>query len=148
MMIKIDDKSYSLKLFRVNTANIEKAKELARELGGLLFGLDDTEHESIFPVAFYNACVRWHFGEAISRRFEYEFLVCLTGKTQLAPLLKNMFDYATKKAIYLALINSEVEDIRKFNVGFEELNLESVALGADHMSVIVGINQQLLMRVD
>lgn len=37
--------------------------------------------------AFYHACLRWSTGENISKKFAYEFLVCLTGETQLNRLL-------------------------------------------------------------
>jgi hypothetical protein len=148
MMMMIDDRSYSLRLYRVDKSNLEKAKEVVRELGGLLFGLDRDEHESVFAVAFYNACVRWHFGEAISRRFEYEFLVCLTGKTQISPLLKDVLDFETKPALYLALASSGAAYGGDFDVDLEEVELEKVKLDAHRMNVIVAVNQQLLMKTD
>jgi len=42
----------------------------------------------IITSAFYNACLRWATHENISKRLIYEFLVCLTGETQISRLLK------------------------------------------------------------
>lgn len=44
--------------------------------------------ELLICSAFYNACLRWVSGENIAKRLEYEFLICLTGETQLNRLLK------------------------------------------------------------
>lgn len=89
--IKIGSKRFSLHVFRERTENLIQPDAESTPSGStfekVLYHSQAELDTLLIYSAFYHACLRWSTGENISKKFSYEFLVCLTGETQLKRLL-------------------------------------------------------------
>jgi hypothetical protein len=92
MRIKIGPKSFDLKYKEVEYTDQGHISSLLSKNGDstekIIYHSDSNLSDYIIRVGFYNACLRWSTSENIAKKLIYEFLVCITGETQLSRLLK------------------------------------------------------------
>ncbi len=89
--IKIGSKRFSLRVLQEHSEHSAQPGIEATPSGSFEKVLYHSQAELdtlLIYSAFYHACLRWSAGENISKKFSYEFLVCLTGETQLSRLLR------------------------------------------------------------
>lgn len=87
MEVVIGSKRFSLKVKEAPTQDSHASDEgVASER--IVYHSEAGLSGLLIACAFYNACLRWVSGENIAKKLSYEFLICLTGETQLNRLLK------------------------------------------------------------
>jgi hypothetical protein len=157
MLVEIDSKKFLLNLYKIRGSQraVQEFSEFIAtqpDCNGIVFSLEHEPSPLLIAASFYHSCLRWVTEENISRKLSYEFLICLTGLTQIQRLIEATFKSNKDKNLFFLNILTDSEKTQEplfKGLSFDRHigDLASFSIKPSDRSKLAGIQEKLLSKL-
>jgi hypothetical protein len=157
MIVAIDSERFSLDFYKIHGSE-QIIQEFSDFLAGhpaydgVMFFLQEEPTPLQIITSFYHSCLRFVTRENISKNLAYEFLICLTGSTQIQKLIGSIFkpNVSGNPYFFRILVNSGSTQKPSFkDLVFDKYSINGVelAIGSTDRLRLASIQQKLLSKL-